>query len=160
MAVKEMSHAPFVVLAGDFQQLAPVSGGRVMRDMVGRMHQIHLDAVFRTVDPAHVDFLRKRREREPAKMDIRAHFAGRLWDGSLQDAVAAGLRLQDAAGEPFVWLSVTNQGAADVCHQALLLLGLDPDSATWPGDRKVADVQICLVPGVLLRLTRNQDKSR
>eukprot|EP00959_Pyramimonas_sp_CCMP1952_P443797 9290938-Pyramimonas_sp.AAC.1 len=28
MAVKEMSRAPLVVLAGDFQQLAPVSGGR------------------------------------------------------------------------------------------------------------------------------------
>eukprot|EP00959_Pyramimonas_sp_CCMP1952_P071487 1493243-Pyramimonas_sp.AAC.1 len=70
--------------------------------MVGRMHQIHLDTVFRAVGPAHVDFLRKCRERQPAKMDIREYFAGRLWDGSLQDAVAAGLRLQAAAGEPFV----------------------------------------------------------
>ena len=73
-----------------------------------------------------------------------------------------GLELERATGEPFVWLCVTNSGARHVCMAALKLLGLGQYLGKgYPTDPNHGESQLFYAsPGVVVRLTRNQDKDR
>jgi hypothetical protein len=65
--------------------------------------------------------------------------------------------------KPFVWLTCTNAGAATVCAAALRYLGIGQDLLLkgFPCDpTSKSSLRVVAQPGVLLRLTRNEDKQR
>ena len=74
----------------------------------------------------------------PLRSQLYVFFEDRQWhprDFYLSDAVAKGLELQNQTGKEFVWLCVTNAGAARVNEAALSLFDL-------PLDRQVSGYPI------------------
>ena len=67
MAIQELPQRPLVVVAADFEQLAPVSGGGLMQRMCSAMKTITLRTVYRTKDPALLLSLAECRIHQPAK---------------------------------------------------------------------------------------------
>ena len=73
------------------------------------------------------------------------------------------VEISRTSGQTFLWLCSTNRGAAEVSAAAVRYVGITeaelrqgflPDPASKSGHRIVAR------PGVLVRLTRNEDKTR
>lgn len=61
------------------------------------------------------------------------------------------------------WLTATNRGSADICKAALLNAGIteaDTDLGYLCDPRSKQTLGILAIPGLVLRLTRNLDKSR
>ena len=161
MAIQELPQRPFVCVAADFAQLAPVSGGSMMQSICEAMKTIVLRTVYRTKDPSLLLFLSNCRVAQPPKAMLQAFFKGRVLGPSLAKAVRAGIEYGRAHGVLFSWLCVTNAGAERVNEAALALLGIDDkDEAHMYGDPKVGAGRINVTVGVMLRLTRNLDKGR
>ena len=168
MTVKEMAQKPFVCVAGDFRQLQAVGGRNLVQRCCASFNSIYLDVPYRSEDPPHLGFLHAVRTAQPPKVVLRAYFAGRNWLGSLRSAVAAGMSIGAQFGSPFVWLSVTNKGAAAVnaaaVEEELEQRGLAPadvERATVCADPAVAPSEkVVLIRGMKIRFTRNLDKSR
>jgi hypothetical protein len=94
---------------------------------------------------------------------LTEYFAERHWRGSLEEAVAAGMELAKQAQEPFAWLTCTNSGASEVCKAALSVVGLTETelaSGYLCDPTTKSDLRIVAKPGILIRLSRNFDKSR
>ena len=172
MCVFEMSHKPFVVLAGDFAQLQPVSNKRdkgettKLQNFISKIETITLKAheYARSKDPALMDFLSSIRATQPTRSTIRAFFEGRHFKRDLDHAIDQSIRLEDTNQKPVTWLTVTNKGAAKV-NQTMLSrrCGLNPefiDQHGYPGDVKAGADKLVIQIGMRLRLTRNLDKDR
>ena len=81
----------------------------------------------------------------------------------MAEAVARGLRMEEATGQVFTWLTTTNAGAAEVCRAALGLRGIgEGDNARWylPDPASKSTLPILARPGIVIRLTKNFDKQR
>ena len=173
-AIDELPQRPFVAIAADYKQLQSVvskssklePARSFMASISKKLTTITLNTIYRTDDPALLDFLNLARDSQPMREDIFEFFQYRRWrfldNDCLVKAVEAGLSLEKAKGEPFVWLCVTNDGARRVCRAALELLGLgDYSSKGYPTDPNQGESQRFYAnPGVVVRLTRNVDKDR
>ena len=108
--------------------------------------------------------LKEKRCEQPAKSVIREYFGERHWSKWTLDAsVAYGMELASETGKHFSWLTCTNRGAAEVCEAALRVIGVTQEELDWgyacdPTSKSV--LRIVATKGVLLRLTRNFDKTR
>ncbi len=73
------------------------------------------------------------------------------------------MRIQEATGEVFTWLTCTNAGAADVCRAALSIQGIGDDELAGGylcDPTSKSTVRILARLGIVIRLTRNFDKAR
>ena len=104
------------------------------------------------------------RDKQPAKETAREYFGDRHWkDYSLDASVAYGMQIAAEKGKHFYWLTCTNRGASEVCEAALRVKGIAEEELHWgyPCDpSSKSKLRIVAKKGVLLRLTRNQDKHR
>lgn len=81
----------------------------------------------------------------------------------MEECVRRGWRIQESTGEPFLWLTTTNKGASAVCRAALACAGIQEDDLKEgylcdPNSK--SDLNILARAGLIVRLTRNQDKVR
>ena len=77
--------------------------------------------------------------------------------------MAQGMRLAEERGAVFTWLTCTNKGAASVCKAALHLQGITEEDLQqgYPCDPQTkSNLRIISRPGLVLRLSRNNDKIR
>lgn len=172
MCVMEMSHQPFVVLAGDFAQLQPVSKRRnkgetsKLQNFISGVKTITLQAheYARSKDPLLMDFLSSIRTTQPTREALRKFFDGKHLKQDLDNAIGKSINLEDTNQKPVTWLTVTNKGAAKV-NQTMLSrrYSLDPEFISqrgYPGDVKAGADRLVIQAGMRLRLTRNLDKDR
>jgi hypothetical protein len=171
-AILEMPHKPFVVLAGDFSQLQPVCSNRckddksVLQTFAEKIKKIQLlqHEFARSKDPVLMDFLRLIRTKQPMKSDIQSFFGVRALKGCLDSAITKTIALEFATKRSFIWLTVTNAGAAKVNNAVLqLCYSLTTDfiyANGFPGDTSAGADRIIVQLGMRIRLTRNIDKDR
>ena len=143
------------------QQLQAVGAGGKCRQFCEKMQTVALKTVYRSVDEQHLVFLNRIRETQPDRQTLVEYFADRHWrHRPMEDCVRSGMELAERAGIPFMWLTVTNAGASEVCKAALAVRGID-DAALSAGylcdPATKSDLRILARPGVLLRLSRNLD---
>ena len=95
---------------------------------------------------------------------MREYFGERHWSGyTLDESVAYGMQIATESGKHFSWLTCTNKGASEVCEAALRVLGVTEEELEWgyPCDpASKSKLRIVAKKGILIRLTRNQDKMR
>ena len=163
-SVQEQPHKPFTALVCDFQQLQPVVSGGLCRSFCEKMQTVELKTVYRSKDESHLIFLNCIREHQAERAVLEEYFAERHWKRlSLVAAVERGMQLAKEAGEPFSWLTCTNAGAAEVCKAALKHLGITDEelqAGYYPDPTSKSDLRILVRPGIIIRLTRNFDKTR
>ena len=98
------------------------------------------------------------------KAILREYFGDRQWDGgSLEECVLDGMKIAAATKKQFLWLTCTNKGSSEVCEAALRVQGITEEQlkAGYPCDpTSKSKLRVIAKPGVLIRLTRNLDKSR
>jgi hypothetical protein len=124
VALSELPHSPVIVVAADYRQLQPISGGGDMfRWCLKEMRHFHLSIVHRTNDPELLEFLTHIRMQQPLKQRLRDFFKHRHMNKGLSLAVKCGLEMQSRTGHHFMWLCVTNKGANEVNSSALELSG-------------------------------------
>ena len=73
------------------------------------------------------------------------------------------MQLAEENGYPFTWLTNTNKGTSEVCAAALSLMGISEDELSQGylcDPTQKSDLRILARPGIVLRLTRNDDKQR
>ena len=73
------------------------------------------------------------------------------------------MELAEENGYPFTWLTNTNKGTSEVCAAALSLMGISEDELSQGylcDPTQKSDLRILARPGIVLRLTRNDDKQR
>ena len=73
------------------------------------------------------------------------------------------MELGEEKNDVFTWLTSTNRGAGDVCTAALLNKGItkaDTDLGYYPDPTSKSTLGILAIAGLIMRLTRNLDKSR
>ena len=164
VTLREQPHLPYCVIVADFQQLQPVSGGKLCKMFCDRMVTVTLDTVYRSSDGEHLLFQNRIRETQPDKKTLREYFDERHWDEySLQECVAYGLRMAEEKKCVFTWLTATNRGAAEVCEAALAEVGIskkDLEGGYVCDPTSKSTMRILARPGLVLRLTRNLDKQR
>ena len=165
--VKEQPHLPYTGVVADFKQLQPVSSGGLCQyvcETAKNFDRVSLDTVYRSSDEEHLLFLNRIREQQPERPVLREYFRGRHWaKQSMEECVAEGMRLGEETGELFTWLTCTNAGASEVCEAALRNLGISPsslDDGYLCDPASKSDLRILARPGIVIRLTRNLDKSR
>ena len=178
----EQPHKPYTAVVADFQQLQPVgSGGKCRFHCTGiNQHgekvaggtgdKVTLTTVYRTADEEHLLFLNRIREQQPDRLCLDEYFADRHWPSSgpyqemtLQECVAKGMELAAGTSEVFTWLTSTNRGASEVCEAALLNKGItvaDTEQGFDCDPASLSTLGILANTGIVLRLTRNLDKSR
>ena len=162
VAVRELPQKPMVCIAADLKQLRPVGSGGMMASLLSKINTVELKTIYRSSDPAHLLFLNQIRDAQPSRALIGDYFAERHWEGDLRAAVRKGLAMQTSVSEAFMWLTVSNKGAARVNEEALHIMGVtETDRAVGcRADPKVSDCRIVPRAGILVRLTRNCDKQR
>ena len=101
---------------------------------------------------------------------LEEYFEDRYWPSSgpnatmsLEECVAKGMQMAEEKNEVFTWLTATNRGAGEVCSAALRIKGITEDDtksgyACDPTSKST--LAILAIKGIILRLTRNLDKSR
>ena len=113
---------------------------------------------------SHNRVRRKKRCEQPEKSVVREYFGERHWgDYSLDTSVEYGMKLAAKTGKHFAWLTCTNRGASEVCEAALRILEVTQEELDWGyacDPTSKSRLRIVAKEGVLLRLTRNFDKSR
>jgi len=163
IALRELPQKPVIVIAHDMKQLRPIGSGRMMASMLSRIKtQIELTTIYRSNDPAHLLFLNTIRDGQPEKTLISQYFGARKWTGDLETAVRKGMAQQKTIADAFVWLTVSNDGAAKVNDAALRVLGVSEEDKKYAcrADPQVAKTRIVAKKGIIVRLTRNNDKAR
>jgi hypothetical protein len=161
--IKEQPHMPFTIVTADFQQLTPVVSGGLCRQFCERMQSVVLKTVFRSTDNDHLVFLNRIRNKQPDRATLTEYFGDRHWEMDMREAVQLGMDMARQSGKPFTWLTSTNKGASQVCEAALAKMGI---SSTDLADGYLCDpnsksnLRILARPGILIRLSRNFDKSR
>ena len=73
------------------------------------------------------------------------------------------MELASATNDVFTWLTSTNRGAEEVCEAALLNKGItkaDTELGYHCDPTSKSTLRIFAIDGIILRLTRNLDKSR
>ena len=77
-------------------------------------------------------------------------------------AVYQGMRLQARRGQHFMWLCVTNKGAAIINDMALTYENVSAKERTHglPGDEKAGGGTMFIKEHLWIRLTQNLDKAR
>ena len=171
-SVMEQPHKPYVAVVADFQQLQPVTSGGACRHHCEKSMgaEVSLKTVYRTNDPDHLLFLNRIREEQPDRECLEEYFEERHWPSSgpkqemsLQECVAHGMSLEEGTNDVFTWLTSTNKGAEEICTASLSIKcisaadtanGYDPDPTTK------STLGILAIKGLILRLSRNLDKSR
>ena len=161
---------PCVAVVADFQQLQPVTSGGQCRAYCDRMQSVELKTVYRTADPEHLLFLNRIRMEQPDRQCLAEYFGARHWpssgplqEKSLRECVAYGLDIVSGTAEVFTWLTSTNRGAEEICVEALAIKGIDAAALATGYDcdpTSKSTLGILAIVGLLLRLTRNLDKSR
>lgn len=163
-SVKEQPHLPYVVTVADFQQLQPVVSGGLCQRFCEKMETVELKTVYRSTDEAHLVFLNRIRVQQLDRSTLSEYFDDRHWrHQSMSSCVAAGIKLAEDAGEPFTWLTCNNAGASEVCEAALSLLGLSAEllkTGYYCDPNTKSELRIVAKPGIVIRLSRNFDKSR
>ena len=129
------------------------------------MESVKLETVYRSSDEAHLIFLNSIRFKQPSREELLQYFGDRHWSRrvDLQTCVARGMEIVREKGEPFTWLTCTNAGASEVCEAALATMGiskLDISGGYLCDPSSKSDLRILARPGIVVRLTRNFDKSR
>lgn len=172
MSILEMSHKPFVVFAGDFAQLQPVStkqqghGTTTLHDFTMKIESVTLlqHEHARSKDPVLMDFLTSVRTQQPSRAALKTFFKGKHLKGSLEESVAFTIDLERRTKQGVMWLTVTNLGSAKVNNTVLEQLhGLEEGYIAdqgYPGDPKAGADKIVVKVGMRLRLSRNLDKDR
>ena len=128
-SIKEQPHKPFVAIAADFQQLSPVVSGGLCEAFCNKMESVELKTVYRSTDPEHLVFLNRIRVGQPDRETLKEYFGDRHWKNeSLEDCVQRGMDIARSSGDPFVWLTSTNYGAAEVSRAALRCLNVHAHS--------------------------------
>ena len=163
--VKEQPHAPFVGIVADFQQLQPLVSGGHCQQFCNRMPHVDLETVYRTSDERQLLFLSRIRDKQPSRDILLEYFEDRHWQKqeSLTVCVARGMEIGKERKQHFHRLCTTNDGASNVCLAALLVKGItEADLATGylcdPTTK--SELRVLARPGVLIRLSRNNDKQR
>jgi len=162
--IKEQPHSPYTVVVADFQQLQPIGRGGACQRFCSCMESVKLKTVYRSSDEEHLLFLNRIREEQPQKVVLQQYFADRHWRReSMETCVALGMKLAEKAAEPFSWLTCTNDGASSVSTAALSVLGISADdlaSGFMCDPQTKSDLRILARKGILIRLSRNFDKTR
>ena len=94
------------------------------------------------------------------------YFGERYWskqEHSLIDCVRYGMQIAEKTGKPFTWLTATNRGSHEICEAALRVLEVSQEELA--GGFKCDPTSKSTLPivaktGIMLRLTRNFDKTR
>jgi len=174
MSVRQLPHAPYMVIVADFQQLQPIGAGTHCRNFCENPQfcdRVQLDTVYRSSDPEHLLFQNRIREKQPTREMLVEYFADRHWSTtrragiplSLMEAVQRGIEIGRQYDRPFTWLTVTNKGSEEVCEAALSLMGVtEEELATgyYPDPSGKVSLRIVAKKGLVIRLTRNLDKQR
>ena len=163
-SIREQPHLPYSVVVADFQQLQPVVSGGLCKEFCERMETVTLDTVYRTSDEEHLLFQNRVRYAQPSKAVLQEYFGERHWSQySLASCVKYGMQIAEETGKPFTWLTATNKGSSEVCEEALDIVGVTADELEKgylcdPASK--SRLRIVVKEGILLRLTRNEDKNR
>ena len=67
-----------MVVGADYQQVAPIGGGSMAKDLCERIKTISLTVVHRTDDPELLKFLETARKKQPTRSIVRELFGDRL----------------------------------------------------------------------------------
>ena len=162
-SIQEQPHRPFTTIVADMQQLQPLVSGEFVRGLVNTLQKVSLETVYRSKDATHLEFLNRIRFKQPTRPMLDAYFEGRIWRDSLQAAVGRSMEISKSAGRPFIWLCSTNRGAAEVCGAAVRNVGItdaELKKGFLPDPTSKSSLRIVARPGVLVRLTRNEDKEK
>ena len=173
VAFGELSPCPFVVFVGDFQQLQPVKGRNALYEDLTRVErngglrtvELQQHAAARSTDPAMLDFLAHAREHQPTRSTLEDFFRGRRLQKDLSSAVQQAIRIEQATGKTFTFLTVTNKGAQAINLERLRIEfpGAAAKIDNYQG--VIGDIAsdagiMVLEVGMRVRLTRNVDKDR
>ena len=162
-SIQEQPHRPFTTIVADMQQLQPLVSGVFVRSLVSSLQSVSLETVYRSKDATHLEFLHRIRFKQPTRPLLDEYFAGRIWRGSLEAAVGRSMDISRSAARPFIWLCSTNRGAAEVCGAAVRNVGItdaELKNGFLPDPTSKSNLRIVARPGVLVRLTRNEDKDK
>ena len=162
LALSELPQNPVIVLAADHRQLRPIAGGSEILRWCLEMDAFYLTEVHRTNDQRLLDFLQLVRKEQPSRSFLRAFLQERHLHHDLFIAVSQGMELQKRRGHHFMWLCVTNKGAAKINDMALDYLKISAEKRKWglPGDEKAGGGTMYIEKDIWIRLTQNLDKSR
>ena len=162
IALAELPHRPVIVVAADHRQLRPIFGGMEMLEWCMEMDAHYLKTVHRTDDPLLLNFLTHVRTSQPTRHFLESFYADRHLHRSLEIAVGQGLVLQKRRGHHFMWLCVTNKGAATINNISLFYEGVTDEDRNHglPGDEKAGGGTMFIKTGLWIRLTQNLDKTR
>ena len=167
--IKEQPHSPYTALVADSKQIQPVGSGQKCYNFCMKFDQVErkeLDTVYRSKDEAHLLFLNRIREEQPDRARLLEYFGDRYWSSieyNLKDCVEHGMKMAKKTCRPFTWLTTNNAGSAEVCQAALTHLEITAEElaegyACDPTSKST--LRIVARKGILLRLTRNLDKTR
>lgn len=172
-AFREMHALPYIVFAGDFQQLQPICGvHQLQRDLeaqcqAGTVQRVQLQqhAAARSSDPEMLAFLQHCRTRQPSRATLTNFFDNRVWNKDVDQAVRKARNLENTTGKTFTFLTVTNKGAAALnrawVQQAFPTAGaVLAAGGGLAGDPSYGEEQLWFEAGMRVRLTQNLDKDR
>lgn len=172
-AFRELHALPYIVFAGDFQQLQPICGvHQLQRDLeaqcqAGAVQRVQLQqhAAARSSDPEMLAFLQHCRTRQPSRATLTNFFDDRVWNKDIDQAVRKARNLENTTGKTFTFLTVTNRGAAALnrawVQQAFPMTGAVLAAGQGlAGDPAYGDELLWFEVGMRVRLTQNLDKDR
>jgi hypothetical protein len=162
LALSELPQNPVIVVAADHRQLRPIAGGSEILQWCLEMDAHYLTTVHRTKDPVLLDFLHQVRTEQPTRYFLQSFYNERHLNERLTIAVYQGIQLQIRRGQHFMWLCVTNPGAARINDMALTYENVSAEERKHglPGDDKAGGGTMFIKENLWIRLTQNLDKPR
>ena len=162
LALSELPQDPVIVVAADHRQLRPIAGGSEILQWCLQMDAHYLTIVHRTNDQVLLDFLHQVRKEQPTREFLSNFYRERHLHPDLAIAVYQGMQLQARRGQHFMWLCVTNKGAAKINDMALTYEKVSPEERTHglPADEKAGGGTMFIKEHLWIRLTQNLDKAR
>jgi len=118
--------------------------------------------IHRAQDPLLLKFLQLVRKEQPTRSFLQEFYKERHLHPDLATAVKQGMGLQARRGQHFMWLCVTNKGAAEINDLALIYTGVSEAQRKHglPGDEKAGAGTMFIKENLWIRLTQNLDKPR
>ena len=162
LALSELPQDPVIVVAADHRQLRPIAGGSEILQWCLQMDAHYLTIVHRTNDQVLLDFLHQVRKEQPTRDFLSNFYRERHLHRDMAIAVYQGMQLQARRGQHFMWLCVTNKGAAGINGMALAYEGVAVAGRKlgFAGDAKAGAGTMFIRAGLWIRLTLNLDKQR